>query len=179
MQLFKRSPSEVKMTDCKVIVALFASCLVLACVALTLTSPDNKVSFEALLGRLSTSLLARGEPVIADHALRLNRSVLESSDNDISRHYGCVSRTLLSDRSALDGPQVQTKYGILKGVTVDKAHIFYGIPFADPPVGERRWKPPAPVTPWTGVHDATFPRPACMQACSGPLSAECPAKVTD
>ncbi|XP_061072571.1 cAMP-regulated D2 protein-like [Conger conger] len=123
--------------------------------------------------------MARGEPVFAGPALRLDRSALESAQNDISKDSGYASRTVLGHGSAPDGPQVQTKYGMLKGLTVDKAHIFYGIPFADPPVGERRWKPPAAVTPWKGVHDCTFPRPACMQACSGPISDECPAKVSE
>jgi para-nitrobenzyl esterase len=38
-----------------------------------------------------------------------------------------------------------------------------GIPFAAPPVGELRWAPPQPVTPWTGVRDATKFAPECTQ----------------
>lgn len=75
------------------------------------------------------------------------------------------------------GPVVLTKDGKMKGIAVDKAYIFYGIPYADPPVGAYRWKPPRPVTPWAGVYDASFPRAACMQACSGPMAAECPRAV--
>ncbi|KAJ8405327.1 hypothetical protein AAFF_G00323180 [Aldrovandia affinis] len=74
---------------------------------------------------------------------------------------------------------IQTKDGILKGLRVDQAYIFYGIPYANPPVGARRWKAPTPVAPWTGVYDATFPRASCMQACSGPISEECPDKVSE
>ncbi|HTV21663.1 MAG TPA: carboxylesterase family protein, partial [Polyangiaceae bacterium] len=41
--------------------------------------------------------------------------------------------------------------------------VFRGIPFAAPPVGERRWHPPEPVAPWTGTRDAaTFSR-SCVQ----------------
>ncbi|XP_035242325.1 cAMP-regulated D2 protein-like [Anguilla anguilla] len=166
------------MTDCNLIAALFTTGLVLSCVALTLTSSDNKVSFEALLARLSASLIARGEPVFPDQTLRLDGSALQSLENDITDS-GDIPRSILGDGSALGGPQVQTKYGVLKGLTVDKAHIFYGVPFADPPVGERRWKPPTPPTPWKEVRDATFPRPGCMQTCSGPIYNECPTEVSE
>uniref|UniRef100_A0A4W5MXQ5 Carboxylic ester hydrolase n=1 Tax=Hucho hucho TaxID=62062 RepID=A0A4W5MXQ5_9TELE len=72
-----------------------------------------------------------------------------------------------------------TNNGVIKGLTVEKSHIFYGIPYADPPVAAYRWKPPRPVTPWPGVHEATYPRDACMQGCSGPISDECPQKVSE
>ena len=31
--------------------------------------------------------------------------------------------------------------------------IFYGIPYAKPPVGKLRFKAPEPVQPWEGVYD--------------------------
>jgi para-nitrobenzyl esterase len=34
-------------------------------------------------------------------------------------------------------------------------HIFRGIPYATPPVGDLRWKPPQPVTPWSGIRECT------------------------
>lgn len=86
-------------------------------------------------------------------------------------------KTVTEDVNGPPGPVVITKNGRIKGATVDKAHIFYGIPYADPPVGAYRWKPPRPVTPWQGVYDGSFPRAACMQACSGPDAAECPRTV--
>src|SRR6185295_12088179 len=38
-----------------------------------------------------------------------------------------------------------------------------GIPFAAPPVGELRWRPPQPVARWTGVRQATEYGANCMQ----------------
>ncbi|XP_072530161.1 cAMP-regulated D2 protein [Salminus brasiliensis] len=77
------------------------------------------------------------------------------------------------------GPRVLTKDGIVRGLTADSAHIFYRIPFADPPVGADRWRPPRPVTPWRGERDATAPGPACMQRCFGPITDECPKTVSE
>jgi len=46
---------------------------------------------------------------------------------------------------------------------VDGLSVFRGIPYALPPIGERRWRPPAPMPPWNGVRDAIRPGPACAQ----------------
>ena len=45
----------------------------------------------------------------------------------------------------------------------DGSTIFYAIPYAAPPVGDLRWKPPQPVVPWSGVRDATRPPAPCIQ----------------
>jgi para-nitrobenzyl esterase len=54
--------------------------------------------------------------------------------------------------------------GIVSGETLpDGGTVFRGIPYAQPPLGELRWKPPAPVIPWQGVRDATKAGPPCIQ----------------
>lgn len=40
---------------------------------------------------------------------------------------------------------------------------FYGIPYAAPPVGELRWRPPRPAGSWSGVRDCARPGPRCPQ----------------
>ncbi|VDK18486.1 unnamed protein product, partial [Anisakis simplex] len=40
---------------------------------------------------------------------------------------------------------------------------FLGVPFAEPPIGENRFKPPVPKSAWTDTLDATKPSPACYQ----------------
>ena len=59
---------------------------------------------------------------------------------------------------------VRTDAGLIAGEALpDGRRLFRGIPFAQPPVGHLRWKPPLPVKPWTGVRSATRSGPGCMQ----------------
>jgi len=48
---------------------------------------------------------------------------------------------------------IKTTDGLVSGTVNSDGdiHVFKGIPFAAPPVGNLRWKAPQPVTPWTGV----------------------------
>lgn len=66
---------------------------------------------------------------------------------------------------AMAADQVQTASGVVEGFTSpDKTiRIFEGIPFAAPPIGKLRWRPPQPVAPWTGVRKATSFGARCMQ----------------
>ena len=41
--------------------------------------------------------------------------------------------------------------------------LYRGIPYAAPPIGDLRWRPPQPVAPWAGVKAADHFGPACMQ----------------
>jgi para-nitrobenzyl esterase len=61
--------------------------------------------------------------------------------------------------------QVKTSGGLVKGTTSadGRIRIFKGIPFAAPPIGDRRWADPRPAESWTGVRDATEPGAHCMQ----------------
>ncbi len=53
--------------------------------------------------------------------------------------------------------------GILQGATADGVISFKGVPFAKPPLGQLRWKPPQPLARWQGVRQATSYGPDCMQ----------------
>ena len=51
---------------------------------------------------------------------------------------------------------VRTEAGSVAGFALASGvRVFRGIPFAAPPVGEMRWRPPAPPLPWSGIREAT------------------------
>ncbi len=59
---------------------------------------------------------------------------------------------------------VRVDAGWLRGAVGDDHLRFAKIPYASPPIGERRWKPPAPPEPWRGVRDATAAAEPCSQS---------------
>ena len=60
-------------------------------------------------------------------------------------------------------PTVTAPAGSLEGRLEDGLKVFRGIPFAAPPVGERRWQPPAPFPDWQGPRPAHEFGAACPQ----------------
>jgi para-nitrobenzyl esterase len=61
-------------------------------------------------------------------------------------------------------PVVAISTGQLRGsLTADGVAVFKNIPFAQPPVGDLRWKEPSPAKAWTAVRDATAFGPMCHQ----------------
>jgi para-nitrobenzyl esterase len=58
---------------------------------------------------------------------------------------------------------VTTAAGVLRGHAGDGVDTFKGIPYAAPPVGDLRWRAPAPAAPWTGVRAAQSFGYDCMQ----------------
>jgi para-nitrobenzyl esterase len=84
----------------------------------------------------------------------------------------CVGLAIgaVGDGRANDNPlaaRVTVKTGVLEGLRGTKTPnevAFLGIPYAAPPVGELRWKPPQPATSWSGVRKARGYRPACPQS---------------
>ena len=63
----------------------------------------------------------------------------------------------------MPGPQITTDNGVVEGKTEDGINTFLGIPYAAPPVGDLRWKPPAPAAKWTGVRKTIDFSAHCMQ----------------
>jgi para-nitrobenzyl esterase len=72
-------------------------------------------------------------------------------------------------------PVVATDTGPVRGASRPTTITFLGIPFAEPPVGDLRWRPPVPPRRWNGVRDAT----AFGAHCPQPGSADQPKASED
>ena len=65
---------------------------------------------------------------------------------------------------AQSGPTVTVTGGQVRGAMLERGGaVFKGIPYAQPPVGELRWREPVPVKPWSGIRSATEFGPMCAQ----------------
>src|SRR5512139_1583864 len=69
---------------------------------------------------------------------------------------------------AIAADQVRTGNGVVETTAAPKDGVrsFKGIPFAQPPVGELRWREPQPVKDWSGARNADTFGPTCMQRLS-------------
>jgi para-nitrobenzyl esterase len=57
---------------------------------------------------------------------------------------------------------IETSYGMLQGVNQGATCAFFNVPYAAPPTGMNRWKPPQPLAPWAPeIRSAAGPLPNC------------------
>jgi para-nitrobenzyl esterase len=69
----------------------------------------------------------------------------------------------MPDTTVAPGPRVDAPAGTMQGTIDGNVRAFKGIPYAMPPVGPLRWKPPLPLARWTRVRDASEFGAACPQ----------------
>lgn len=78
-------------------------------------------------------------------------------------------------------PRAALDTGVVLGTREDGIDVFRGIPYAAPPVGPLRWRPPQPAAHWTGEREAYRFGPMCLQppnprdhgVGTGPASEDC------
>ena len=70
---------------------------------------------------------------------------------------------LMMATPAFAAPVVEAPAGTVEGKSVGKMRVFRGIPYAQPPVGPLRWKPPVALPAWPGVRKAQSFGAACIQ----------------
>ena len=58
---------------------------------------------------------------------------------------------------------IETTSGKVNGLEEERLHMFRGIPYAEPPVGKKRWMAPEANTPWTGIWKAFAMKPISWQ----------------
>src|ERR1022692_2191729 len=69
--------------------------------------------------------------------------------------------------SAQTPPHVKVEGGLLQGTSENGLSVYRGIPFAAPPVGDLRWRPPRPAAKWQGLKPADKFGPRCYQGGRG------------
>jgi len=101
--------------------------------------------------------------------------VLASSD--FARSVETMSKSSAQNH----GPLVNAPAGKMEGLQEGDLRVFKGIPYALPPVGSRRWRPPSPMPRWTGIRKATQFGPICFQppSPSGSIYSWTPAPMSE
>ena len=75
-----------------------------------------------------------------------------------------IALTAILANAADSGPIITVTGGQVRGAMLDKGGaMFKGIPYAQPPLGDLRWREPMAVKPWTGVRDAMAFGAPCVQ----------------
>lgn len=63
--------------------------------------------------------------------------------------------------------ELETRNGMIRGyestMLGKRVRSFLSVPFAEPPIGENRFRPPIPKEPWNDTIDTIVPSPACYQ----------------
>ena len=96
----------------------------------------------------------------------ISRFVLRPTVLGLTLACGLTMVPLAHAMKSHPSPTVRTADGPVSGTVTATMSTFLGIPYAAPPVGDLRWKPPQPPTPWTTPRDATTFGVMCPQTAS-------------
>ena len=123
-------------------------------------------------GKLNRFKLCLAMLLLAVLAVPMTLSCKEDESSDGTPT--AAGTDLLVDPVKVDGGYVS---GTVIGEPGKEVHIYRGVPYAAPPVGDLRWKPPQPVEPWSGIREATVFSSMCPQGkaswVSGTIGEDC------
>jgi para-nitrobenzyl esterase len=97
---------------------------------------------------------------------------------------GALAALVAAGPAFAEPAAAKVESGALAGQATGDVAVYRNIPYAAPPVGALRWKPPQRPLPWTGARDSSANGPSCMQVmnpggrpngggASGPVSEDC------
>uniref|UniRef100_U5EXG0 Carboxylic ester hydrolase n=1 Tax=Corethrella appendiculata TaxID=1370023 RepID=U5EXG0_9DIPT len=129
--------------------------------ATTLTSPEKD-------GAFFTPYLGHGETVRIVNAELGTLEREHVHGGTTTRKRGLTRRESNPDAEENDPLIITTDKGKVRGITIDspsgkKVDAWFGIPYAQPPVGTLRFRHPRPADKWNGVLNTTSPPNSCVQ----------------
>ena len=104
------------------------------------------------LSRLWRSASRRVDPSSTSRKTHLGLGLLFAAGTLCASSYGASA-----------APVVGTQEGVIQGFIKNGVAEFLGVPYAQPPVGNLRWKPSKKHEPWAGVLKTTAYGPTCAQ----------------
>ena len=134
--------------------------------------------------RLAAALLAWLFIATVAHAAAPTPADTAVGCNDCAPRATSVQREPVPVHAFVAMPAVSIEGGRIAGIGDGKIVVFKNIPFAAPPVGPLRWRPPQPIAHWAGVRSGGLDGPACPQTVNadgrpngggyaGPTSEDC------
>lgn len=89
-----------------------------------------------------------------DRLHRSDRAQQPGAATSVAGHGGSAAARCRTTDRPVTGPVLDTQWGRVEGTEEHGVRVFRGVPFAQPPAGELRFRPPRPPVPWTGVRPA-------------------------
>jgi len=90
---------------------------------------------------------------------------MKSGEMIMRHHEVILGLAMTAGISLVAADTIRTDAGAVQGITTadGTTRVFKGIPYAAPPVGDLRWKPPQPVGSWSDIRPALEFAPRCAQ----------------
>ena len=109
--------------------------------------------FESLEGIWSSRVSAY-RFLLGSEWARLQHRRLHPGKVNMKRYLLAITVLTLPWAAVAASPTAKVEQGVLKGTREGSLTVYRGIPFAAPPIGDLRWRPPQPPAKWQGTRTA-------------------------